>query len=503
MERWSFHLNFPSLLHFLLPNVMGNPVMGFEDLPGLLGWSETQNFNERTGYVGILPLFFAACAIALRRCKFTKFFFSLAIGSVLLIYGVPPFPALMRALPVLCDVNQIRLLLVLGFSVAVLAGLGWDEFSRMMTRRRTLIVAAGFCAIVGAALLWFWFVTGPKIHTLDSSHRAFLRRQFLILDGGMVLAVFLALWPARWKGWIPMVAGLSWTAFDLLCFGTGYNPAITRELYYPRTPAIEWLQKDDSLFRIFGDGWVLSPNSAEIFGLSDARGCDFMTVRRYEELMTGHAGDFFFCQLPEQFPKTFPLLNVKYILSPAALPLNPLFFELVYSKEISIYRFKPCQDRALLVYHYQVVPERAAVLDRVSADGFDPREVLLLEDPPAPARQALGDGTAGANAGGSVRIVSYESDDVRIEASLPRPGYLLLLDTYFPGWRATVNGEPAPIHRADYNFRAVWLPAGTSTVGFSYRPESLRRGLFLCAAGLMALAAAWFQPWQRKPFGRI
>ena len=260
LERSSFHLTFPSLIHFLLPNALGNPVLGFQDLPNLLGWPEADNFNERTGYVGILPLFIAGCGIALRRCKFTKFFFSLAIGSMLVIYGVPPFPALVRALPVLCDVNEARLLLIVGFSAAVLAGLGWDElFSRMRTHRRTLIVAVGFCALAGAALLCFWLVTGPKIHTLDSSHWAFLRRQILILAGGMMAAVFLALWPARWNGWIPMVVCLSWTAGDLLCFGTGYNPSIPRSLYYPRTPAIEWLQKDDSLFRIFGGGTILPP----------------------------------------------------------------------------------------------------------------------------------------------------------------------------------------------------------------------------------------------------
>jgi hypothetical protein len=498
LERWSYHLSLASLVHFLLPNVLGNPAVGFEDLPSLLKWRELQNFNERTGYVGILPLFFAACAIARWRGKFTKFFFFLAIGSMLVIYGVRPFPALMRALPVLCYVSQMRLLLIAGFSVAVLAGLGWDEFSLMMTRRQTLMVVAGFCAMVGAALLCFWLAIASNIHTLDSSHRAFLSRQFLILEAGTVITVFLALWPARLNAWIQMVVCLSWTAVDLLCFGTGYNPSIPRALYYPRTPAIAWLQKDDSLFRIFGDGSVLGPNSAEVFGLSDARGSDFMAVRRYEELLTGHAGDFDFFRIPAGIPKTFSLLNVKYILSASVRPMNPLVYDLVYSNEIAIYRFKACRDRALLVFEDQVEPNRASVLARVSSEGFDPRQVLLLEDRPAPPKLPVGGPTAATTADGSVRMISYEPDEVRMDALLSRPGYLLLLDTYFPGWSATVNGEPAPIHRADYSFRAVSLPAGRSTVCFSYRPGSLRIGLYLCAAGVLALAAVWFLPWKRK-----
>jgi len=502
MERWSYHLSLASLVHFLLPNVMGNPAMGFEDLPRLLGWREAQNFNERTGYVGILPLFFAACAVAHRRCKWTYFFLAVAIGSMLVIYGVPPFPALMRALPILSYVSQMRLLLVVGFSVAVLAGLGWDEFSHRMTRRGKLVAAALFCVMVGAALLCFWLATGPKIHALDSAHAAFLKRQFLILDAGMAIIVLLASWPARWHGWMPLL-GLSWAALDLLWFGTGYNPSIPRDLYYPPTPAIAWLQKDDSLFRIFGDGSVLPPNCAEIFGLSDARGTDFMNVRRYEELLTGHAGDFDFCRLPDGIPKTFPLLNAKYLLTEKLHPVDPQAYELVYAKEIAIYRVKACLERALLVFDYQVEPDRAALLARVSATRFDPRKALLLEDRAALPQMVVGGPTTGTNADGSVRVASYEPDDIRIDASLPRPGYLLLLDTYFPGWSATVNGAPAPILRADYNFRAVSLPAGNSNVRFSYRPWSWRMGLYLCAAGLLALVAAWFRPWMPKSSGAI
>src|SRR5664280_1664583 len=71
----------------------------------------------------------------------------------------------------------------------------------------------------------------------------------------------------------------------------------------------------------------------------------------------------------------------------------------------------------------------------------------------------------------SVRIVSDQPDEVSIDASLPQPGFLLLLDTCFPGWSATVNGLKAPILRADYNFRAVWLPAGKSVIRFTYQPN--------------------------------
>jgi hypothetical protein len=498
LRRWSSHLDLSSLIHFLLPNIMGNPAVGFEDLPRLLGWHEIENFNERTGYVGILPLFLAACSIALRRCKFVKFFTSLAIGSLLVVYGIWPFPALMRMLPVLSSINHMRLLLVAGFSVAVLAGFGWDEvFMRRTAPQRTWIIAGGFCAVVGLALFCFWVVIGPNLRALDPVHWAFFVRQLLILGAGMVAVLLLALWPVHWKSWVPTVVCLGWTAADLLCFGMGYNPSISRDLYYPETPAIEFLQKDRSEFRIFGPGNVLPPNSAEVFGLSDMRGCDFMTVRRYEELITGHAGAFFFYQNPGTFPPTFGMLNAKYFLSPAAAPLNPQLFELIYAREIFIYRFKDYLDRALLVFDYQVEPDRAATLNAVASPDFNPRRLLLLEDQPPPATMKM-NAVIPAHRNSSVQIVSYEPDDVKIDAVLSRPGYLLLLDTYFPGWSATVNGESSPVLRADYNFRAVSLPAGKSTVSFSYRPASLRIGLYLFAAGALAVGAALSQPWKTR-----
>ena len=96
----------------------------------------------------------------------------------------------------------------------------------------------------------------------------------------------------------------------------------------------------------------------------------------------------------------------------------------------------------------------------------------------------------------SVRITSYEPDEVKIIALLPRPGFLLLLDTYFPGWIAFVNDQATPIYRADYNFRAISLPAGPSMIRFAYRPRSFHVGMALGSATLLALILVWF--WRGK-----
>lgn len=494
LHRWATTLTPSSLLFFLFPHLAGSPTEGFEDMAKVLGLEHLPNFNERTGYVGILPLLLATWAIAFRRCKFTWFYLFVIIASLLVVFGVPPLPALMGKLPFLCDINQTRLLLFVGFGIAVLAGFGWDAFSHNRDRRKVLLVTLAFWVIAGLATLWVWSAMEPKFHELDASYRTFVLEQFLVLAGGMVATVVLVLWSGRGGHWLLPAVCLGWTAFDLLWFGMGCNPAIPRERYYPSTPGIDWLKTDHSVFRILGAGTTLVPNSAEVYGLNDVRGLDFMAVQRYEELITGKSGDFDFYYSAASLPDALPLLNVKYLLLPRPMRLNPQFFELVYSDGMAIYRYTACEPRALAVFDTRV-SDPASILNAVRSGRFDPQEVLLLEEPPA-AMAGTETHTTDTNANSSVRFTIYQADEVAIEASLPRPGFLLLLDTYFPGWIATVNGQPTKIYRADYNFRAVSLPAGESTVRFVYRPNSLRLGLALSATGGLVLIGAWL--WSRK-----
>lgn len=73
---------------------------------------------------------------------------------------------------------------------------------------------------------------------------------------------------------------------------------------------------------------------------------------------------------------------------------------------------------------------------------------------------------------GSVRIVRYENTLVEIEASASREGYVVLNDVWHPWWRATVDGVPAPIFKANVLFRAVAVPAGRHVVRFEFAPVS-------------------------------
>ena len=90
--------------------------------------------------------------------------------------------------------------------------------------------------------------------------------------------------------------------------------------------------------------------------------------------------------------------------------------------------------------------------------------------------------------GATARVVARTADTVEVEAELPGPGVLVLVEAFDPGWRVAVDGRADRLLRANALFRAVRLDAGRHRVLFAYRPSSATLGLGLAAAGALAAA---------------
>lgn len=150
----------------------------------------------------------------------------------------------------------------------------------------------------------------------------------------------------------------------------------------------------------------------------------------------------------------------------------------LYPVPIRVYRVPDPLPRAFAVAGVERVGSPDEALRRLVDPEFDPAATVLLQE--RPSRAAVGKA-------GEVRLVELAPDRVRCEATLLQPGYVLLLDAFDPGWRASVDGSPAPLLRANGVFRAVPVPAGAHAVEFLYRPSSLWVGL---AASTLSLALA-------------
>jgi hypothetical protein len=95
----------------------------------------------------------------------------------------------------------------------------------------------------------------------------------------------------------------------------------------------------------------------------------------------------------------------------------------------------------------------------------------------------------------SVAVVRYEPQRVELRARLDHPGLVILADTYYPGWRLTIDGRPSPIWRANRMMRGAAVPAGEHTLIYTYEPLSFRIGAFGSTVGLIVLLAL---PWASR-----
>ncbi|MGI8589097.1 MAG: YfhO family protein [Chloroflexia bacterium] len=146
--------------------------------------------------------------------------------------------------------------------------------------------------------------------------------------------------------------------------------------------------------------------------------------------------------------------------------------------------------RAWLAHRVEVGANPKAGRIRLADPGFDLRGTAMLEaalpvDLPAPEPPGTPD---------RVEMLSYAPEAVDIGTQSETPGLLVLSDEWFPGWEATVDGQPAPIRRADYGLRSVYVPAGAHQIAFRYRPSSFTLGAGISALALLILAGLWWSP---------
>ena len=89
-----------------------------------------------------------------------------------------------------------------------------------------------------------------------------------------------------------------------------------------------------------------------------------------------------------------------------------------------------------------------------------------------------------------VQIISYKHDRVTLDVDMADSGFVVLSDVYYPGWNAFVDGQPSPVYRANYLFRAVEVGPGSHRVEYIYQPRS-----FWIGVGVTVLTALVLVVW--------
>jgi hypothetical protein len=183
-----------------------------------------------------------------------------------------------------------------------------------------------------------------------------------------------------------------------------------------------------------------------------------------------------FVVVPAGLPKARPEIGA-FLRDAGFVPGAPLARE-----DPAVFENPHALPRAFVVYRTRPAPDTPALLATLARDDFDPLVESFVD------AGTTTDGPRGAPA----RVVADEEKAVEIDATLAQPGLVVLADAYYPGWRATVDGTPAPIVATNHLFRGVPAPAGPHRVRLEYRPASVALGALASLVGWTAIVAlAW------------
>ena len=365
-----------------------------------------------------------------------------------------------------------------------------------------------------------WLLADAPTTLANPDHEAVIRLSSILIWVSVAGAgvVLLALRTRRRLGVaLFSVLALLLVCADLFRAGMGYNPAIDRDrATVPVTPAIDALR---------GQGHARFVSTSEIpqnvipmrFGLYEARGYDLPIIRRFDRLWRQEvspespsvaAGLLDIpLELREVTPRalrTLRLLGVTHILrgttgraaDPPYKPTDPYppldaaGLSQVYSgPDARVYRLAGALPRAWVVPAQRVVEDGDAALAAVTRPDFDPRRAARHRGP----RGRRSGRVRRARGGGGRRRADRP---LRGRARRhPRPrgpsrACSSSSDTWFPGWKAKVDGADATVEQVDYVLRGVRLGPGEHTVSLRYEPASWTAGRLVSALALAGLVIA-------------
>jgi hypothetical protein len=386
----------------------------------------------------------------------------------------PLYGLLYRYAPTFDQVRApARLILLADFGLAALAAYGLDlrlrkssETSEVWSDWTALsaLIAAGVLLAVGL----------PKAHTVPPPDRvpqataSIVVAAVLLALSGLFLCLTRFARVRRWVAWLFVLL----LAADLIGLGSTLEAEPNDPtLGFRHDDVVAFLRQDPSLFRIEVTAGAWQPDAALVHGLYDIGGV-------YNPLGLAPYQAYRWAVGARGAP-LYNLLGVKYVLADKARPPGDERFVPVYTANplIDVYLNTAALPRALLVYRTQVVPDHAAAWEAIHAPDFDPTQTVVLEQAQIANYELRITNYELRITNGDLQFARYGPNEVELTAQTPVSGYLVLSDVYYPGWRATVDGVPARVLRADYVFRAVLLPPGEHTVNLKFAPEAWHLGL--------------------------
>ena len=459
-----------NLVQFLAPDFFGNPAT--------LNYYGVWNYAEFIGYVGIFPLIIAFFALFFRRDKKTLFFGTLFFAS--LIFALPTIFAKIPFnldFPFISTAQPTRLLFITDFSLSILAALGLDYFLLLKNKKPILYILGGFFSLF--AFLWVFVLTFHG--NLITAENLMVARQNLILPSIIFIAVsillIILLIPInKYEKNKPLFLTLIScvliliTVFDLFRFGWKFESFTNKQYLFPSTSITVFLQNQKGPFRVMAtDSKIFPPNFSIIYKVQTLDGYDPLYLQRYGELMVASARNkpdistfFGFNRIitPQNpLSRTTDLLGVKYVLSLNELK-NPKLTQVFTDGIVRVYENTMAFPKAFFVNTTFLANSKQQAIDTIFDLNFPLNKGAVVED--VSSKQFF---KSNWNLG-KVQIIDYQDDKVMLKTQGQEAGFLVLTDSYYPTWHATIDGKETKIYLTDFNFRGVIVPKGEHIIEF-------------------------------------
>jgi hypothetical protein len=241
--------------------------------------------------------------------------------------------------------------------------------------------------------------------------------------------------------------------------------------FFPESGTVRFLREQAKArpqsFRINSAGLLPGGSSAGVvYGFRDLTGNSPLHLDTFQEFHTG-MGEW----------RKWQLLNVLYVLDER--DLNGTGLRLVHEEGgLKLYEVSDPFPHAWVVHEVQAVDNEEEAYALLNRDDFDLRRSAAVSDAPHFDLQTAEGATA--------RVIESAPNSFVVQADLPAPGLLILSEIYYPGWKATVDGQPAPLLRTDIILRGVPVPAGSHRVELHYAPQSFSLGALISGLTLLA-----------------
>lgn len=469
-------------------------------------------YHEMNAYLGAMALALAVVGAAAYRDRWVAFWIILAgLGGILMLGRFTCLFDFAHRIPIIGSGRiPVRYHLWVSLAVAALAAVGVDRLSRPGTvRLRPALLTIGILVAVSIPILiyayapvwsqpnrWRYPYHLSRFQWLGEQIRfGVLRTSLLVFGAWAVAAMALrAKSPVRRAQLIAILPVL--ILADLLGSHFSDVPTITPE-YWTKPPASALqLKADPNFVRLFGiakrasnePGYASEPvdflsvrdtldwSLPPVWDLASARGETPMLPRRLLEF-TDHV-------LPAE--GRFDLQAVTHLVT--GLPNIEGRGKGTPAGSAFVYRNPSALPRARLggrPIYVDSETDAVAALDRFKTEL---RDRLVIEDPSHPL-------PVEASVSGTATITRELPELVEVHTQSDGPAYLVLADTFDPGWSATVDGRETPIRPAYVAFRAVFVSKGSHTVLFRYQPAGFKLGLMITGCGLIVAFALLF--WRR------